>query len=218
MFFTLEEFLNKVDAVIIANGRFPKHPIPLSYIEKAEYLVCCDGAANLFIEQGGIPDAIVGDGDSISETNRERFADILFIDSDEETNDLTKSVKYCIKQGKRNVVIVAGTGKRDDHTLGNISLLAEYVREINVRMITNYGVFTPIQSTTEFRSFKNQNVSVFCIDREPITLAGLKYPLNNAVLTNWWQGTLNKSLGDSFTVETTGRVIVFQGHRQELSE
>ena len=100
-------------AVIIANGRFPKHAVPLSHIKESTYVVCCDGAANDFIAGGGIPDAIVGDCDSISKENRIRFADILHINSDQETNDLTKSVQFCVENGKKEIIIVGGTGKRD---------------------------------------------------------------------------------------------------------
>lgn len=208
----MRELNEKTDAVIIANGRFPTHSVPLSYIEKAKYLVCCDGAANYFIARNGRPNAIVGDCDSISPQNKIRFADILHSNPDQETNDLTKSVKFCIEKGKKNIVIVGGTGKREDHTLGNISLLAEYILNVNVKMITDYGIFTPIKQSAEFESFTGEAVSFFSIDSQPITTFGLQYPLNNAVLTNWWQGTLNKSLGDSFTIETTGRVIVFQAY------
>ena len=139
--------------VIIANGRFPTHPTPLSYIERASFIVCCDGAANEFIEIGGKPNAIVGDCDSISKENIVRFADILYPNNDQETNDLTKSVQFCVDKGIKDITIVGGTGKREDHTLGNISLLAEYVHIANVVMATNWGIFTPINTTTQFKSF-----------------------------------------------------------------
>lgn len=199
-------------AVIIANGRFPRHPLPLSYIDNATFIVCCDGAANEFIALGGTPDAIVGDGDSISEENRKRFANILHIVHDQEINDLTKSVNYCIERGITDIVIVGGTGKREDHTLGNISLLAEYIRKVNVIMATNWGLFTPIRGDRVFQSFKGEAVSLFSFDPEPITTHGLQYPLENRILTNWWQGSLNTSLGKTFTVKTKGRVIVFQAY------
>ena len=204
---------SSTSAVIIANGRFPRHPLPLSYIDNATFIVCCDGAANEFIDLGGTPDAIVGDGDSISEENRKRFTNILHIVHDQEINDLTKSVNYCIERGITDIVIVGGTGKREDHTLGNISLLAEYIRKVNVIMATNWGLFTPIQANRVFQSFKGEAVSLFSFDPEPITTYGLEYPLENRVLTNWWQGSLNTSLGDTFTVKTKGRVIVFQAYR-----
>jgi len=199
-----------LSAVIIANGRFPQHPHPLSCIAKADYIVCCDGAANDFIAGGGMPDAIVGDCDSISEENRRLYAGIIHPDADQETNDLTKAVLFCVRKGIREITIVGGTGKREDHTLGNISLLAEYMEWAQVQMVTNYGIFTPIRHTVQFGSFRGQQVSLFAIGPEEVTTLNLKYPLEKKALTNWWQGTLNESLGDTFTVETSGRLIVFQ--------
>lgn len=175
----------EVSAVIIANGKYPTHPFPLTCIEKVEYLVCCDGAANEFIARGGKPNAIVGDCDSLSVPNKERFAAILHHDPDQESNDLTKAVHFCVQQDKRNIVIVAATGKREDHTLGNISLLAEYMLIADVVMITDYGFFTPVRSETVFHSFKGQQVSIFSIDAQPLTVDNLKFPVENRILTNW---------------------------------
>lgn len=200
-------------AVIIANGRYPHHHIPLSEIENAQYIVCCDGAANSFIENGNIPDAIVGDLDSISEENKQKYTDILHLITEQDNNDLTKAVKFCIEKGINDITIVGGTGLREDHTIGNISLLSEYVLLIKVRMITNWGVFTPINNNTVFKSFIGEKVSIFAIDQTPMTTIGVKYPINNRVLSNWWEGTLNESVGDSFSISTKGRVIVFQAFK-----
>lgn len=203
-----------VTTVIIANGRFPSHPVPLSCIREAEYIICCDGAANDFIARGGVPDAIVGDCDSISEENKIRFADILHPNPDQETNDLTKSVQFCVENGRQEIIIVGGTGKREDHTLGNISLLADYAELAGVIMVTNWGIFTPIHSITEFKSYKGEQVSIFSIDPKKLTTHNLKYPVEGRILTNWWQGSLNESLGDSFSIDPEGRVIVFQAYKQ----
>jgi thiamine pyrophosphokinase len=207
------DYLSTVDTIILANGRFPDHPLPLSLIEKAEYIVCTDGAANDFIARGGKPNAIVGDCDSISVENRILYANILHPSADQETNDLTKSVHFCIQNGRREIAIVGGTGYREDHTLGNISLLADYMEAATVMMVTNYGIFTPMRGVVEFSSHPGQQVSLFSIDSAAITTHNLKYPLTNRILTNWWQGTLNESLGTHFTVESNGRVIVFRVYR-----
>lgn len=201
---------NQKSAVIVANGRYPNHPIPLSIIANASYIVCTDGAANHFIALGGVPDAIVGDCDSISEANKIKYADFLYPDTEQESNDLTKSVQFLIDRNIRDITIVGGTGLRDDHTIGNISLLAEYAQDIKVKMVTNSGIFTPINKTTTMKSFPGEQVSIFSIDRQPITTHGLVYSIENRVLENWWEGTLNESYGDTFTVETEGRVIIFQ--------
>jgi thiamine pyrophosphokinase len=198
--------------VIIADGTFPVHPIPLDYVYKAEKIVCCDGSADNTLLAGFTPDAIVGDMDSLSEELANRFADRLFPDDDQSTNDLTKAVAWCVNSGYKNLVIVGATGKREDHTVGNISLLAEYIKDVNIIMLTDTGIFIPILKSSSLSSFRGQQVSIFSIDPETeITSSGLKYPLEKTKIKNWWFATLNEALGDTFSLEfNNGRVIIFQ--------
>ena len=197
-------------AVVIANGAYPTHVIPAGIVENATYIVCCDGAANNLIARGIIPNAIVGDLDSLSDENKVRFSDIIVEIKEQESNDLTKAVSYCVEHGITHISIVAATGMREDHLLGNVSLLVDYKKQVTVKMYTDYGVFTPISSSTNFESFEGQPVSIFSLSSVPVSVSGLKYPLHNRILTNWWQGTLNKSLGNIFQVETQGDILVFQ--------
>ena len=196
--------------VIIANGEYPTHHYPLSCIENANEVICLDGALKTCIEHNINPYAVVGDGDSISEQLKEEYAHIFHIFSDQETNDLTKAVSFCEKKGLKNIKIVAATGKREDHTLGNISLLLEYMNVVDVEMITDYGVFVPARSTTEFKSAMGQQVSIFSLDKRPVSSHNLKYPLNEIVLDNLWKGSLNESLGETFTLHTEGKIIVYR--------
>jgi thiamine pyrophosphokinase len=207
-------------ACILADGEFPKNAVPLDILRNAEYLVCCDGAADkLVLYTDRVPDAIVGDCDSLSAENKARFAPIVHRITEQETNDLTKAVHFCKAQARIanprqrcDIVILGATGRREDHTLGNISLLAEYIdiEGISVSMATDYGVFTAIKETTTFESRAGQQISVFDIGRTPATFHRLKYPVENRVLANWWQGTLNEATEDSFMIETWGKMIVFR--------
>lgn len=204
--------INKPYTVIIANGEFPSHPFPLSCIDKASEIICLDGALAACLKHNVIPNAIVGDGDSISTSLKEEYAHLLHIFTDQETNDLTKAVNYCIEKGDQNIKIVAATGKREDHTLGNISLLLEYMLHAEVEMITDFGVFTPATKNTEFKSVVGQQVSIFNMDRKPVTSHNLKYPLDGLILDNLWKGTLNECLDDSFTLKAEGNIIVYRTH------
>jgi thiamine pyrophosphokinase len=201
--------------VIVADGSFPVHEIPLRYLKGAERIICCDGSAETLFRAGFVPDAIVGDMDSLSEELAIKFADRIYQNDDQETNDLTKSVNWCRKKGYNDLVIVAATGKREDHTIGNISLLAEYVRDVRVVMISDTGFFFPIISPAEISSFTGQQVSIFSIDSgAEITSAGLRYPLKKKKINNWWEATLNESLGESFRLDFSGgRFIVYQKFR-----
>ena len=115
----------KVDAVVLANGEYPAAAPPLQILADAPYVICCDGGADEYIRNGHIPNLIIGDGDSISEENRKKYGYLLHRISEQDTNDQTKAVNYLLSQGKRRIAIVGATGKREDHTLGNISLLMD---------------------------------------------------------------------------------------------
>ncbi|TAL66239.1 MAG: thiamine diphosphokinase [Bacteroidetes bacterium] len=197
--------------VIVADGTFPQHDIPLGYIKNAERIICCDGSVGNLVSAGFEPDAIVGDMDSLGEELANRYPDRIFIDESQDTNDLTKAVTWCRGMNYNDIVIVGATGKREDHTIGNISLLAEYLKDVNVIMVTDTGVFLPFQKSSEISSFSGQQVSVFSIDSETeVTSHGLRYPLNHTKIGNWWVATLNEAIGDSFSLEfNNGRVIVY---------
>jgi thiamine pyrophosphokinase len=207
----MNDFQSESYTVIVADGAFPQHNIPLEYLKNAGRIVCCDGSAQNLILAGMQPDAIVGDLDSLADELANRYADRIYLDESQDTNDLTKAVSWCGDMGYKDIVIVGATGKREDHTLGNISLLAEYAQGMNVIMITDTGILRPFLKSFSISSFPGQQVSVFSIDPETeVTSHGLRYPLNRTKISNWWFATLNESLGDSFSLEfTRGRIIVY---------
>jgi thiamine pyrophosphokinase len=199
------------DTIIVADGTFPQHEIPLGYLKNAARIICCDGSAQNLVLAGYIPDAIVGDMDSLTEDLKNRFADRLFPDENQSTNDLTKAVEWCKEMNYNDIVIVGATGKREDHTIGNISLLADYAENMNVKMVTDTGIFIPFLKSCNVPSFQNQQVSIFSINPETeISSKGLKFPLKNLKINSWWVATLNEALGDNFSLEFIGgRVIVY---------
>ena len=198
----------KIEAVVLANGEYPTHPLPLKILADAPYVVCCDGGANEYIRQGHMPNAIVGDGDSLSEENRLCYSSLLHsFPEDQETNDQTKAVNFLLVQGKRHIAIRGATGKREDHTIGNISLLIEYLRYgAEVRTYTDYGVFIPCRDTHTFPCHPGQQVSIINFTAHGLHGKGLVYPLSD--FTNWWQGTLNCCTGTEFTIEAEGEYLI----------
>ena len=89
------------EAVILANGEYPMHVLPLKILEEAQFVICCDGAANEYILRGHTPDIIIGDGDSLSPENKTRFSDIIHHIADQETNDQTKAGHFLQEKGYR---------------------------------------------------------------------------------------------------------------------
>ena len=204
-------------AVILANGEYPAHELPLRLLAEAQFVVCCDGAANEYISRGHTPDVIIGDGDSLLPEYKKRFSSIILQISDQETNDQTKAVHYLQSKGIRKIAIVGATGKREDHTLGNISLLMDYMRAgADVRTYTDHGIFIPCRNTCTFTCQPGQQVSIINFNAHKLHGLGLVYPLSD--FTNWWQGTLNECIGTEFTIEAEGEYLVFLNFPQPLPQ
>lgn len=202
--------------IILADGLFPSSERVQSLLKHATNIVCCDGAARKLLDFGIEPNYIIGDLDGLPVDLKQDLAQKIIHNPDQETNDLTKAVEFCISRNWKQIAILGATGLREDHTLGNISLLCDYKKQLDdVVMISDFGIFTPILETTTFNSFSGQQVSIFSLDPQTrLTFKGLKYPVTNHAFTSWWQGTLNTALNDSFEIimHDKGAVIVYFQH------
>ena len=198
------------DAVILCDGDYPSHPIPLSILNQAPFLVCCDGAGMNHILHGGTPDAIVGDGDSLPEDFKHRYADIQHIVNEQEDNDQTKATRFCIAKGCRRIAYLGSTGKREDHALSNISLIMRYMRDfqLDVTMVTDNGYFTPATGTQTFGSFPRQQISIFNFGCQQ--LEGEGFIWNPYPYEELWQGSLNEAVGDNVTIHADGCYLLFR--------
>lgn len=208
--------IENIEVVVLANGEFPINQIPLSLLQRPIPVVCCDGAIKALDKFGKTPLALIGDGDSVSEELKNKYLDRWHFIADQETNDLTKAMNFCIEKGFKEVAILGATGKREDHTLANISLLIEYSKQVNVRMFTDYGVFVPISQTTTLSSFAKQQVSIFSLDaNNPLTSKNLRYPIENRKFKYWWEASLNEAIEENFTLFTESEVIIFQTYEKK---
>lgn len=208
----MEQFNFNSRVAILCDGEFPNHPVALSHLHNADSIICCDGAADKLIDFGMEPAFIVGDLDSVSENIKIKYADRMFENKDQETNDQTKAVEFAVARGAKKLVILGATGKREDHTIGNISLLLDYASKVEVVSVTNNGVFIPVLSSRKFDSEKGQQISIFSVGiPASVTSINLKYSLNKTSLGSWWMGTLNEALGSWFSLSfDQGQIIVFK--------
>ena len=194
--------------VILGNGEYPQAQLPLEVLDMAQSIVICDGAANKYVPTGKPFDIIIGDGDSIADDIREQFASRIIISSCQETNDQTKAVKYLAEKGTHDIAIVGATGRRDDHSLGNISLLIEYFSQgVMARIYTDHGVFIPTQGNTTLITHPGQQISIFNFGCTQLSAQGLQYPIRP--FNNWWQGTLNEATADRCIITADGTFLIY---------
>lgn len=194
------------DAAILADGERMEHELPLRLLKEAPYVCCCDGAA-VHCDRA---DAVVGDGDSIPAGLREDYKNIFHRVSEQEDNDLTKATRFCLEQGYRRLVYLGATGRREDHTIGNLALMVRYRQEMGVEplLATNYGWFVCTEGTAEFESFPGQQVSLFNFGFSHIEAQGLRY--GAYAYRQLWQGTLNEAESERFTIVTDGPMLLFR--------
>lgn len=198
------------DAVVLAAGDFPTHSLPLAILAKATYLCCCDGAAAECIDRGYTPDAIIGDGDSLSPDLKQQYTDIFHEVHEQDDNDLSKATRHCMRLGMRHIAYLGATGKREDHALGNISLMVRYLKNMAIQptMITDHGLFTPAYKDSTFESWPGQQISIFNFGCSQIKSKGLKW--QSYAYEQWWQGTLNESLGEKIEFHANAYYMVFR--------
>lgn len=204
--------------VILAAGDFPRAEAPLTALREADVRICCDSAAETLVAHGMEPDLIVGDMDSLSAAYRARYAGIITHIAEQDDNDLTKAFHLALTMDPGRITIVGATGKREDHTLGNVSLLLDYAREAPcpVEMLTDYGCFEAIFDTATRPAFPGRQVSIFAFDNSlKIKSAGLKYPTDEVRFDTLWKATLNEALSDTFTLtlsHPSGVLLFFADH------
>lgn len=155
-------------ALIIANGLECNMGILGQLLEWSPFIVVLDGALQRVLELGIKFDVVLGDFDhqSLDEV-REAIPPDTIIEyvPDQEKTDLEKGLEYLIERKFQAVNILWATGRRSDHYMNNIAILARYMDKINQVMIDDHSRIYPINSG--FRKFfpKDKNISLIPLNR-----------------------------------------------------
>ena len=204
-------------AVIVGNGQFQKNEYPLYLLESADCVVCCDGALDTYLRHFRgrnlrRPDVVIGDMDSLSKKTAERFRDIAVKIDEQETNDQSKAFHYILEHfpDVDTIHILSATGKREDHTIGNLSLLMEYAREmrrqdcgrtVSVDIVSDWSTAFAITDTCTLDVGEGRSASISCPDNSlNIKSVGLVWPTDNVVFDYLWQATLNRASADRISL------------------
>ena len=210
--------------VIICDGSFPRTEYPRYLIRTAGFIICCDGALKKFIRNSKaifgterLPDRVIGDMDSLPESLRKKYSDIIVKIDEQEHNDQTKAFRWAMEnlEGMESITILGATGQREDHTIGNISLLMEYARMydlegagIQVQMITDHATVVAVTDTVEMDCGEGRQISIFSPDNTlKIKSEGLRWKTDDVVFDNWWKATLNRAVQDNIRLEFSHRSI-----------
>jgi len=199
--------------VIVGAGNFSSaeyHP-PVG-----AFVIAADGGWTHLRGMCIIPDLLLGDFDSLDIVPE--GIPILRVPKEKDDTDTLLAVKWGIERGYDRFLLYGGLGgPRFDHSLANIQTLA-YIAEHGGRgfLIGENTVATIIKDRLAFSSTFTGPISMFSHgDRAAgVTLRGLKYPLENAALTNTMPlGVSNEFIGcdSAVTVESGMLTVVWEG-------
>jgi len=198
---------------IVGAGEFCECELP----QQGDYVIAADGGYTVLAKLGIEPDMLVGDFDSLEEIPNHPNIKESPVEKDD--TDMMLAVKEGLKLGYNLFIINGGLGGRLDHTLANIQTLV-YLANNNARgvLIGRSEQITVIKNneiTIDSDIRKGRLLSIFCAGdkAEGVTLKGLKYPLNNATLTNALpMGCSNEFTDQPATISVTnGTLIIIAG-------
>ena len=203
---------DKQPYIILANGQYPSHPAALNMLHTAGTIICTDGSANKILENGLAPNVIIGDMDS-STIDQNAFKGLYVKISDQDNTDLDKALEWCKLNSLSPLTVLGASQLREDHTIGNLMLLANYSDELDINFVTDYFTITCHQGKRSFTSFKQQLVSILPVeDIQSITTEGLEFPLTDEPFPLSSRGISNRATGHQFIITSSRKIWVFRSH------
>ena len=197
-------------SVLIANGKKPKNKKIIEILKNAKNVICVDNGYELASELNITPSVVIGDLDSVDINKISK--DILIIkDEDQNTNDLEKTLNYCLSKNIRDIILVGATGERDDQNLATILVSLEYIEQLNIEILSDLYSIEFVNGETDFEAIPMREVSLISMDKENIiTTQGLKYNLDKSKLSSATHGISNYSIGENFSISCSSPLIVFR--------
>lgn len=173
-------------ALIIANGQSCSRALSEQLLEWSPFIVVLDGALDRVLEMGIKFDVVLGDFDHQSlDSVRERIPPDTKIEyvPDQEKTDLEKGIEYLIERNFKAVNIIWATGRRSDHYINNIGILARYKDRIDQVMLDDHSKIYPIKSGFKKHFVQGENVSLIPLNKvENIRTSNLKWNLDGHTL------------------------------------
>lgn len=205
--------------VIFCAGDFDGLYAPVG---EKDYIIAADGGYQHVKALGLTPDGVLGDFDSLGYVPRD--AKIFPVEKDD--TDAMLAVRHGLALGyKRFFLYGSLEGKRLDHTVANFQTL-QFLADRGAKgylIGRDYIVTVVKDSCLRFAPGAQGILSVFCMgaDAQGVTLEGLQYPLENALLTAGFPlGVSNHFTGQAAAIcaENGSLLVMFERKNAEFCE
>jgi thiamine pyrophosphokinase len=186
---------------LIANGEircYHQTKILLSAFEK---IIAIDGGLEHCEKMGVMPSLIVGDLDSVSEQTLKKYPQVplLKYPQEKDESDLELAIKNLLAQGIQSMVLFGVLGKRVDHLLSTLCLLARY--PTNLKIESEEETIFCLQKQNTLQVIPGQTLSLMPLNQVTgVNTQGLQWELKNAVLNKNFLSLSNICLTNSITI------------------
>jgi len=205
--------------LIFANGVLPSLEAARRILDPAGLVICADGGARHARALGLRPDVLIGDLDSVTESDLGGLTSgptlVERHPRDKDQTDLELALNYALKQDPSAIVIVGALGGRLDHMLGSIALLSDARLAARDCSLDDGAERVQLcRSDLEIRGIRGDLVSLIPWGgpASGVSTEGLRWALMGETLTpEQSRGISNEMLGDHAHVHVgRGALIVIQ--------
>ena len=205
-------------AVVIAGGEIISYERVRSFLKPEDYYIFCDNG--LFHKEGlnVEPDLIIGDFDSHEKVDT--GSEIITLPEMKDDTDSLSGVKLALKRGFKDFLLLGMTGRRMDHTLCNLYLLA-FIKSHNGRalIVDDWSEMEVVEKEEVFISDSYAYFSLIAWKGkcEGVNIENALYPLSSAVIEPEYQyGISNEPLkGGSRVWVEKGSLLLIKDWRKE---
>ena len=178
------------------------------------FIICADGGLDTALAAKLKPNVVIGDFDSAKAAPPANTETIRLLREKDDT-DMLSAVKEGFHRGYTDFVLIGSIGGRFDHTYANICTLQYILSMGGHGLMANAKekIFLMPGGRLHLRGMRGDTASVypFGAANAAVTYTGMKYPLNESVLTTAEpRGTSNIIDSDAPTVTVlSGQVVIY---------
>ncbi|MDO9693842.1 MAG: thiamine diphosphokinase [Candidatus Latescibacteria bacterium] len=122
-------------AVVLADGEPPPPRLLAAHLAIADLFLCADAAGRPYDRLPRLPDAVVGDLDTLGGEVRDVPAGVRVVrDAQQDTTDAEKALDFAAQAGCREAVLLGGGGGLLDHALHNALLPERWAGRLRLQL------------------------------------------------------------------------------------
>ena len=194
----VSHIVQTLDKVTLLGASSVSDAVLAESLRLAPVLVAADGGARVAINRGVMPQAVIGDLDSLDAQTRAAIPDDRFhLIAEQDSTDFEKALS---RIDAPLVLAVGFTGQRLDHELAVYSSLVRYA-DCPVIVVGDHDICFVAPKTMSLSLPIGTRVSLFPMNEVTCASTGLRWPTDGLVFAPWGRvGTSNEAASDRVTL------------------